>query len=200
MKEEFERIELKLLSEMNRRPFVKEGMARYRWVAQFCKEKPVLDAACGIGYGSNILAKVAFPNFVVGYDLSEDAISAAKECFGARNVVYHVQDLMKLEQRRVFDVVVAFEIIEHLNREDGKVFLENLAFALKHGGLLIVSTPNKDHVEHNKFNLFHLYDYGRKEFVDLLKSFFSEVEVFYQNYETISKGGDDKFLIVVARK
>lgn len=194
-----ERIELEHLKAIHR-PFVKEGIARYRWASKLCKDKLVLDAACGIGYGSNILAEATFPYVVVGYDINEDAIGTAKEFFGARNVVYHVQDIMKLDQRRVYDVVVAFEIIEHLNKKDGEVFLENLVFALKPGGLLIISTPNKNHAEHNKYNLFHLHNYTYKVFVGLLKSLFSEVKVYFQNYETISKGGDDKFLIAVCKR
>lgn len=201
MGEQVERIEIKHLVEVNRIPFVKEGIARYGWVAKnFCDGKLVLDAGCGVGYGSKLLAGFAFPNTVVGYDISEDAINDARKFFSAKNVVYHVQNLMKLKHVKNFDIVLAFEIIEHLNKKDGEVFLESLMFALKPGGLLIISTPNKNHEEHNKFNLFHLHDYSYKEFVDLLKSIFSEVDVYFQNYETISKGSDDKFLIAVCKK
>src|SRR5690625_588057 len=49
-----------------------EHWHRYAWAAQVVAGKSVLDAACGEGYGSNLLAARA--RSVTGLDISEAAI------------------------------------------------------------------------------------------------------------------------------
>ena len=58
-----------------------EHMHRYTAVAPLLKGKVVLDAACGTGYGSNMLAREA--ERVCGIDISQEAIAYANENFGA---------------------------------------------------------------------------------------------------------------------
>lgn len=53
-----------------------EHYQRYLSVQRLVKDKIVLDAACGEGYGSDILAKYA--KKVIGIDLDNDTITRAK--------------------------------------------------------------------------------------------------------------------------
>lgn len=69
----------------------------------------VVDLGCGIGYGSRVLAKNA--EFVLGVDDSEDAIEYARANYPHKNAVYCIKDIFAVEDE--FDVVVAFEILEH---------------------------------------------------------------------------------------
>src|SRR5262245_34302247 len=52
-----------------------EHKQRYEWAANYCQGKTVLDAACGTGYGSEILRQSGAAK-VIGVDLALDAISA----------------------------------------------------------------------------------------------------------------------------
>ncbi len=53
---------------------------RYIKSLSYVKNKDVLDCACGIGWGSYLIANVG-ANHVTSVDLSEEAISAAKNYF-----------------------------------------------------------------------------------------------------------------------
>ena len=54
-----------------------EHIQRYTCISKYLRGKAVLDAACGEGYGSAILAKEAA--YVLGIDLSETAVEHARE-------------------------------------------------------------------------------------------------------------------------
>ena len=53
-----------------------EHLARYRWAGALVEGKRVLDAGCGTGYGSELLASQGAAE-VVGVDVDADAIEAA---------------------------------------------------------------------------------------------------------------------------
>src|SRR4029453_6994984 len=102
----------------------------------------VLDAACGVGYGSYILANSG-AHWVTGIDVSEDAISYAKKHYAQSNVTFKKCDAEQLSLLgEVFDIVISFETIEHLNQP--RKFIQEVHRSLKRGGLFICSTPNKE--------------------------------------------------------
>ena len=61
-----------------------EHMQRYKSIISIIKDKKVLDAACGEGYGSNILAQYA--TSVVGIDVSNEAVQYAQEHYEKENL------------------------------------------------------------------------------------------------------------------
>jgi 2-polyprenyl-3-methyl-5-hydroxy-6-metoxy-1,4-benzoquinol methylase len=139
-------------------------LARYTFALQFCQHKVVLDAACGVGYGTQILSYVA--DDVVGIDKSRDAIEYAQDHYdGPRTefVLGDVRDLIWVGEG-VFDVIVSFETVEHL--EDPKPFIEEVASVLDDEGMFIVSAPE------NSGSIHHVKDYTKQELHDLLASEF----------------------------
>jgi 2-polyprenyl-3-methyl-5-hydroxy-6-metoxy-1,4-benzoquinol methylase len=116
-----------------------EHLSRYWWAAHFASGRRILDAGCGIGYGSNILA-AAGGAAVVGVDLSAPVIEAARS--GAHPAVaLEVGDVASLDfDDDSFDLVVCFEVIEHVQQPE-RVF-DELARVLAPDGLLLVSSPN----------------------------------------------------------
>ena len=58
---------------------------RYFKLLSYVKNKDILDCACGIGWGSYLIANVG-ANHVTSVDLSEEAISAAKNYFNHPNI------------------------------------------------------------------------------------------------------------------
>ena len=82
-----------------------EHMNRYIFASDLVKDKKVLDAACGTGYGTALLAQTA--QKVCGIDISEEAISYAKSNYSAKNVDFTVANIEKLPfENDFFDVVV----------------------------------------------------------------------------------------------
>jgi 2-polyprenyl-3-methyl-5-hydroxy-6-metoxy-1,4-benzoquinol methylase len=138
-------------------------LARYVWALEFCQGKNVLDAACGVGYGTMILSWVA--KKVWGMDLSWECIEYARQRYLTPRAAFVQSDVLKPLGLHYYDVVVSFETVEHLDLP-GK-FLHNVYEALKPGGILIVSAPE------NSGSKFHAQDYTREQLRVLLATVFN---------------------------
>jgi SAM-dependent methyltransferase len=143
----------------------------------------VLDAGCGSGYGASLLASVGPQVTVLGVDNSAEAIDYATSHYAAPNLRFLLADCLSLPpDLGEFDLVVAFEVIEHL--ADPEPFLRAVGSLLAPSGILVVSTPNRHYYteERNYTNPFHAREYDPAEFEALLKRFFSEPRIFTENH------------------
>lgn len=156
---------------------LKRHVNRYKWAASHLDSSMlVLDAGCGSGYGDHILAEKCAG--VMGVDKSREAIEYAEgKAADVENerLTYEVQDLAALElpQRR-FDAAVCIEVIEHLTGGDQIRFLTRLRWALKDGGMLLITTPRKH--EDGPMTHYHLCEMNEKQFKGLLLDFFAQIE------------------------
>ena len=71
-----------------------EHLHRYALAADFVRGMSVLDAACGEGYGSGILARTAAS--VTGVDISQAAIGHARARYASSNLAFEVADCCAL--------------------------------------------------------------------------------------------------------
>jgi len=127
-------------------PAADAHVARYAWAAQFIRPGDrVLDAACGLGYGSAILADATLADSVVGVDLDEDAVRYATDHFARdrRRLNFETRDLSTVSDwsRASFDVIVSFETLEHMTAP--AKFLAECQRLLTPGGRLVCSVPNE---------------------------------------------------------
>lgn len=92
-----------------------------------------------IGCGEGNFIKMAERYFSVsGIDISEYALSKAKKLFGDKVNIGNVETINL--QPNYYDVIVAFNLLEHL--KNPKKVIEKLYSALKKDGILIGSVPN----------------------------------------------------------
>src|SRR5687767_14783250 len=99
-------------SELFRESRRKLHLDRYQFAKPHCAKKVVLDAACGTGYGSEILADSA--TRLVGIDCDKGAIEYASRHYRRENAEFHVAYVEATEfGPGAFDVVVSFETVEH---------------------------------------------------------------------------------------
>jgi len=148
-----------------------QHLARYVWALAFIKHKLVLDAACGTGYGSNLLATIA--RKVVGWDVETRAIDYCRLHYP--NVVFDVVDLTKLDRMGVsFDTVITFETLEHLEKPE-----EFLAWTKEHSKQCIGSLPIQCPTPYHK----HVYSSG--DIIKLVKKFWPEAGFYVQDDLTI---------------
>jgi SAM-dependent methyltransferase len=152
-------------------------LKRYVFASAYCEGKNVLDAACGVGYGSAELARVA--TGVVGVDVDAETVDYARERYADDNVRFETMDVAALQfEAGSFDVVVSFETIEHV--ADGDAFLGEVVRVLRPSGRFIVSTPNAPRTTTSPDNPFHRIEYSRSDFEDVLSARFENVELFGQ--------------------
>lgn len=163
-------------------PFFWDHVVRYWWAAEQAKQLSVLDCATGKGYGAFIMAQTA--NKVTGIDLNPHSIHIAQTSFSSQtNLIYKLQDVFKLEELgEKFDLITAFEVIEHLPPELTDKFISSLAGALKPNGTLLLSTPNHDVVMKSYVHLpsFHINNFRPKELKSALSKHFNHVEMLGQ--------------------
>jgi SAM-dependent methyltransferase len=163
-----------------------EHLLRYWWAAQLASGRRVLDAGCGVGYGTAMLA-AAGAQETVGVDLSSDAVNAAAA--GAQAATFMEGDVHALpfEDDR-FDVVVCFEVIEHVDRQD-EVIAE-LDRVLAPSGVLLISSPNRG--VYPPGNPHHVHEYVPEELLAALHRRFPQVELRRQHQWMASAVLDDE--------
>ncbi len=160
-----------------------EHMARYAFAARLSSWKRILEIACGTGYGTAYIAPEA--RFIVGLDVSTTATEYAASHFEDSNLRYLTASATALPFRdRTFDLVIAFEVIEHLS--DWPRLLSEAQRVLAPGGQLILSTPNKEYYaesrKHSGPNPYHCHEFTFEEFRDALQATFPHVSIFLQNH------------------
>ena len=160
-----------------------EHMARYTFAARLAVRKRVLDAGCGAGYGSAELARVA--GQVVGADIAADAVDFARAQYPLRNLRFEQASCTALPHPDAsFDLVVAFEVIEHLT--DWRALLLEARRLLAPGGQFIVSTPNRLYYTESRgvhgVNPFHVHEFDFEEFRNELAAVFPHVILFLENH------------------
>ena len=149
-----------------------EHFHRYVFAQSLVAGKTVLDAACGEGYGSALLAQTA--QSVVGIDLADETIRHAKSTYmEQQNLGFMQGDCTALNlEDKSFDIVVSFETLEHLEQQQS--MLREFRRVLKDDGLLIISSPDKKTYSdaNNVQNPFHVKELYRDELESLLSSVF----------------------------
>lgn len=176
----------------------KEALARYEFAQKVlkCKKRQrILDLACGTGYGSAFLSK---ENTVIGIDKDPKAISYAKKHYGkhAKFIAVNVETDLALQGLTLqsYNAICAFEIIEHLTKP--KTFLKNIVQLLKPNGIVILSTPNAESPvpENSTKSKYHVKEFTQKEFEDILKKYFTSVEIFGQTKNKKAQKAFEKFM------
>lgn len=138
-------------------------LAAYRWAAEQVRDRRVLDAGCGEGYGTALLAEGT--REIVGMDRRE-AVEVARARHQRAGLEYRIGDLTRLaELSERFDAVLSFQVIEHL--EDPLEFLRGLASVTAPGGTILVTTPNR--LMSVSENPYHLREWTAPELLELAR-------------------------------
>jgi 2-polyprenyl-3-methyl-5-hydroxy-6-metoxy-1,4-benzoquinol methylase len=162
-------------------PYWYEHCSRYYFAVPYIRSKIVLDIACGNGYGTYIMAKNR-ARFVIGVDISQEAITTARRNFSDVNMNFKLMDAAKTDfVDKAFNVVTSFETIEHI--PDYIRFLMEIRRLIKDNGVLLISTPNSlITIKRNgkPDNPYHAKEFTPDEFYRLLSGYFRFVRLYGQ--------------------
>jgi SAM-dependent methyltransferase len=118
-----------------------EHLHRYMLARHLCHGRRVLDIASGEGYGAAMLAQVA--TSVVGIEIAAEVVAHAAGNYQRKNLSFLTSDARAIPlENSSIDVVISFETIEHFTDHDR--FLAEIRRVLGPGGLLVISTPDRD--------------------------------------------------------
>ena len=135
---------------------------RYRLAAEWINEgERVLDVACGIGYGAQVIAETKRVDY---FGIDKITPSATFAPYG--NFMDGIY-LDKWEPKQDWDVSVSFETLEHV--EEPKRLADNLKKASR---LVILSTPTRPS---KHLNPYHLHDFT----VDEVLAMFNDCELLH---------------------
>jgi SAM-dependent methyltransferase len=129
------------LFDLEARSFWFRGRSRLiEWAVAiyFPSARDLLEVGCGTGYVLDRLHR-AFPHLALhGSELFPEGLAFARERLGDAASL-HEADATALAFRERFDIVCAFDVIEHI--EDDRRVLDNLHGALRAGGGLLLTVP-----------------------------------------------------------
>ncbi|TWT30851.1 class I SAM-dependent methyltransferase [Blastopirellula retiformator] len=163
------------------------------------KTGTVIDAGCGVGYGSWMLSQAV--DNVISIEINEEAHDIYRKHWQRPNITFHNADLLSFEPKERVDAVVCFEFIEHVEFYDAaiKKFSEWSEF-------LIISTPNEEVRPHlqEPVNPFHFRHFRPTELSDALGKHRLHVESWQCQRSgakpEIHAGTAGKFIIAICQR
>lgn len=114
-----------------------QNKPEYQWARELIS---ATDDVLEIGCGAAAFAKIIAPKSYTGVELTDAAAQQAREA--GFNVLISSVDELTQRDSLSFDVVCAFQVLEHV--PNPKSFLTDAAAALRPGGRLIISVPSAD--------------------------------------------------------
>lgn len=138
---------------------VERLIARYHWTAGYCKDRDVLEVACGTGQGLGLLDKSARKLFAC--DLSAENLERVRSTYG-KNIPLVQTDAQLLPfGDESLDVVVLLETLYFL--PSAHAFLAEAKRVLRPGGHCLISAINKDCPDFNPNHPLYFAHYGAAE-------------------------------------
>ena len=202
-----ERIEItpEKLTTLNQDNIVKH-ISRYRFATNFLTPSSMtLDCACGVGYGSDILAEKSAKVIGVYYD--ETAIKTARNTYTRKNIEFRIENIADLSfPDSYFNTIVSLETLEHVPFELSKLFLSNAAGWLCNGGSFIGSSPMLRYRDGAPYitNPYHVNELPKQELLELIHTTFPkrnfDTAFFWQNESVFKPLGEETegFCVFVA--
>src|SRR3990167_150799 len=138
----------------------------------------ILDFHCGSGYAADILKE--FDVIYYGIDKDPLTIEYARRVYGRKNTSFEIADLGKPNlPDNFFDTIGCIEGIEHIEHKFQSPLIRAFKKALKPEGTLIVSSPENptDISGPSVHNQWHKWELTKKDFLDLLREHFDNVEL-----------------------
>lgn len=149
---------------------------------------PILDAGCGTGYGTQILADSWLSRNVIGVDSNHKAISKALTRrnwqqlvpeYWYESLVFSPRTTPNFHRAAPFAAIVCIEVLEHLDMSAQRAWVESAHDLLHPGGAFLVMCPVKQPGSvlsgPNPANKYHVHEPTVEELDAVLGLHFDEI-------------------------
>ena len=112
----------------------------------FSKDKTIkiLDLGCSYGLFLDACKRNGYLNYE-GVDFDEKAVDYALKELDLKNIHQgYIFDFLKSRPDNAYDVITAFNIVEHIKRDKVQELLDLIFYRLKPKGTLFIEVPNAD--------------------------------------------------------
>jgi 2-polyprenyl-3-methyl-5-hydroxy-6-metoxy-1,4-benzoquinol methylase len=209
LSESGERVDIDLCSKLHYALmdiYQKSHYKRYIFAKQYVFPGMICgDFACGSGYGSVLLAEEA--GRVTGVDINPYVVDTVIKRYATRkNIEFVCSDLRVITFDNIFDLIVSFETVEHIEECNVVGLFKNISKALKNDGVLIFSTPylQTRTLEGLEMGFHLIFDIDETKIKSWLAQAGLSLEgFFYQSYkvhEVVPSLTDKDFIICISRK
>jgi ubiquinone/menaquinone biosynthesis C-methylase UbiE len=155
---------------------------RYYWAGEYCRDKDVVEAACGSGQGLGYLAGIA--RSIEAGDYSDEILSIARRHYGERIRLRQFDAQNMPFEDKSKDVIIIFEAIYYL--PDATKFVQECARVLRPGGKVLIATANRDLFDFNPSPYTYKY-YGTIELRELFERSGFNVKLYgYMDVRSVS--------------
>jgi 2-polyprenyl-3-methyl-5-hydroxy-6-metoxy-1,4-benzoquinol methylase len=105
------------------------------------ENKKILDIGCSYGWFEKFVGEKA--EKIIGIDLDEKDLENAKSEVKLKNVKFEKGSALNLKKfkKDYFDIVIMFDVIEHIPKNSEDLVLKEIKRVLKKNGKLLISTP-----------------------------------------------------------
>ena len=144
---------------------------RYYWTREFCKDKDVLEVACGSGSGLGLINLVA--KSLEASDVQKEFVDLCKNTYKNEIKVSQFSAEKLPFEDNVKDVIIMHEALYYLEKPES--FVSECKRVLRKGGLVLLSNSNKDIYDFNPSQNSISY-HGVVELKELFKTFDFELK------------------------
>lgn len=160
----------------------------YEWASARVQDQIVLDAGCGAGAGSVMLASSAA--HVVAIDFERSTIAKATSSDVPDNLSFDVMDCQAMAfPSASFDAVVSVALLEYL--VDVDAFMAEVYRVLRPGGVLICATKNLElslrDAEGKPLYRSHRQEFTPAQLQSALERRFAEVRLYGEQMNSLSE-------------
>ncbi len=153
------------------------------------KKIKILEIGCGLGHHLYALKRLEFKN-VLGIDISPECVEFCRK--KGFNVLQ--ADAFDFLPQHIgeYDIIIAFDLIEHLTKEESYFLLKYMLNSLKDDGFIIINAPNANNpltLRERYIDITHQVIYTPESIRQLiLTSGFKRVKIFgVKPFSTLDK-------------
>ena len=164
-------------------------LARYKFVAKmFYGFDDVLEVGCQEGFGASLVSQSV--KYMHGIDFYVPHIESCNRRIINNKITFEAADILSSPMNRRYQGVFALDVLEHIDKRDEDVFMENLRDSMNESGVLILGMPS---LESQKYaseasRLGHINCKTGDELNKFSRQYFDNVFSFGMNDEVLHTG------------